>query len=568
MSNYEQEKSHERKRKAAYLEAIFENTATKKQTSQGHHNNSEGLAGREAGSKHSGAPSNPQEPAMANNTAAETTSIAVSAHRVSSHGHLRPPQVTLSTPNHSNPEPPKTREKGASTSEGGNQFVGFQRTSSEANEKRGELQTKERAGEIKVAAGLNNGVKVKQEQTSEGETLPVQLVSVQGRHEEKVKTEGGEGDGDDDYFKYLLFAGKLYHCERVSDLTHNYLRFGTESLHGRKGDDFLTQKVCYDTLPLSLSPSPSPLLPHPHPLLPLPLLPLPSPSPFSTSLISPPSVAHSYFLYTFLGKVVVLLLFHKIYREVVNYVVGVIEHSTVEEQTIAVGIIKSHTYSSSRISHKDFESKIVKFPIGSKKLLCNLQCLDGPVYSELVKILDGFGANSAVDHSKISEFNAMINANADRLDSQLPNYVSDVSHSLNLRTSSSRTFVSPAYGYMSPCIPQSNSTYSPLANRPPLDSPYSALKPHMGAFSGAPERFKTAGQRTEVEIGFSKPLYTTSQHHDRTSKADRPVYTIAANETVEHTRGAPSSVRFHAAGEEKIIRDGAMAVQRRNVEGI
>lgn len=243
MSNYEQEKSQERKRKAAYLEAIFDNTAKKPTSSQDHHNNNDGqLAGREAAGKRNDPPSNAQESAMANNTATEATSMAVSAHRASSHEFLRPPQVTRSAPNHSNPEPPKAREKGPSTSElGGNQFAGFQtRTiAAETNEK---APTKEsRAGEIKVAASLNNGVKVKQEQTGEGETLPVQLGSVEGRHEEKTKPGGGEGDGDvgDDYFKYLLFAGKLYHCERVSDLTHNCTRFGTDSLHGRKGDDVI-----------------------------------------------------------------------------------------------------------------------------------------------------------------------------------------------------------------------------------------------------------------------------------------------------------------------------------------
>lgn len=281
---------------------------------------------------------------------------------------------------------------------------------------------------------------------------------------------------------------------------------------------------------------------------------------------------------------VVLLLFHKVFREVVNYVVGVVDHATLEEQTIVIRIIKSHTYPSTCTSAKDMQSKTSKLSVGSKKLLYNLQTLQGPIYNEFVKILDGFGANSSVDHSKISEFNAMINANADRLDAQLSNYLITLPHSLS-RTSSARTFVSSTYGYLGPHVSQSNIRYRPLAIKPTHDGPYSPVKSHGETFSNLPDRSKSGDRHNEVEHGYLKRTYTL-EPHSRSSKAGHPLCTVATHQTVHVNPGTyhsstnnetfrasteiphSSSIRFHCVSDEKITMDGSIVSQRRNAEGI
>jgi hypothetical protein len=67
----------------------------------------------------------------------------------------------------------------------------------------------------------------------------------------------------------------------------------------------------------------------------------------------------------FLGKVVVLLLFHKRLREVLNYVVGVVDHYTIEEHNIIIKVIKHHTYPTTTIPTKEVEKSSSKLVVGT-----------------------------------------------------------------------------------------------------------------------------------------------------------------------------------------------------------
>ena len=76
-------------------------------------------------------------------------------------------------------------------------------------------------------------VTVKQEKPDE--PAPVQVMPVQSKLVEKGSGRVDSGDVGEDCLKFLLFSGKLYHCERISDLTHSFTRFIGDSVLGRKG---------------------------------------------------------------------------------------------------------------------------------------------------------------------------------------------------------------------------------------------------------------------------------------------------------------------------------------------
>lgn len=236
VKNYEQEKSHERKRKAEYLESIFDNVA-KKPSQDRVNNNKEGLLGKDllSSSKHNGGLNGSVCVSTENSSMAKNSlgngSLADSVHQeANSSKNLNTSQKMQTSSNCTSPGSPKPGIKSPSECQS-DHYPRFHATNLESNGNR--TPTRER-GEEK-SAEFNNGVTVKQEQTSETESLPVQIVSVQGRREEKTESDDN-GDIGDDYLKFLLFAGKLYYCERVSDITHSYSRFGTESLQGRKGN--------------------------------------------------------------------------------------------------------------------------------------------------------------------------------------------------------------------------------------------------------------------------------------------------------------------------------------------
>ena len=267
----------------------------------------------------------------------------------------------------------------------------------------------------------------------------------------------------------------------------------------------------------------------------------------------------------------VLLLFHKTLHEVSNYVVGVVDHYTLEEHNIVIKVIKHHSYpTATSISAKEAQKSASKLVVGTKKLLYNLQPLHGPVYGELVKILDGFGANSAVDHAKISEFNAMVNANADRMDGQISNILGKGA-TLYRGTYANRNFVPPTYSPIASRLPQSDPRYSPLTNQISNTTRYSPEKSHGGSAHGSlHDRPKTS--EVEIDSGYQRRANTSyfrDGNHVNTVSANQTVRITprTANSNVDHLRSVaamcvvPSS-RFRSA-----LEDGSLASQRRNVEG-
>jgi hypothetical protein len=265
---------------------------------------------------------------------------------------------------------------------------------------------------------------------------------------------------------------------------------------------------------------------------------------------------------------VVLLLFHKTSREVLNYVVGVVDHYTLEEQNIVIKVIKHHTYPTTTPLTKEVKKSASKLVVGSKKLLYNLQPLNGPVYSELVKILDGFGANSAVDHAKISEFNAMVNANVDRLDGQISNVLGRTGYPYRGTFSTNVNFVPPAYSYMGSRYHQSNPRYSPLANQLGTNTRYSPEKSHGGS-----SHVKLKSADAEIEDGYQRRMSTSyfrDAHHVNTVSANQTVRITprTANTNVDHIRAASAVPIVPTARFRSALEDGSLASQRRNVEGI
>ena len=263
----------------------------------------------------------------------------------------------------------------------------------------------------------------------------------------------------------------------------------------------------------------------------------------------------------------VLLLFHKTSREVLNYVVGVVDHYTLEEHNIIIKVIKHHTYPNTTPLAKEVKKGASKLVVGSKKLLYNLQPLNGPVYSELVKILDGFGANSAVDHAKISEFNAMVNANVDRLDGQISNVLGRAGYPYR-GTFTNINFVSPAYSYMGSRY-QNSSRYSPLANQLGTNTRYSPEKSHGGSTN---VRSKSVDAELN-EDGYQRKMNTSyyrDGHHVNTVSANQTVRITprTANTNVDHIRAASAVPIVPTARFCSTLDDGSLASQRRNVEDL
>ena len=82
-------------------------------------------------------------------------------------------------------------------------------------------------------------VTIKQEKSDD--PPPVQIMPVRSQVErEKRPTTEDSGEIGEDCLKFLLFSGKLYHCERISDLTHSFSRFIGDSVLGRKGNTFIS----------------------------------------------------------------------------------------------------------------------------------------------------------------------------------------------------------------------------------------------------------------------------------------------------------------------------------------
>ena len=77
-------------------------------------------------------------------------------------------------------------------------------------------------------------VSIKQEKIDE--PPPVQVISTQSQEEGRKSLVQDNGEIGEDCLKFLLFSGKLYRCEKISDLTHGFSRFIGDSVLGRKGN--------------------------------------------------------------------------------------------------------------------------------------------------------------------------------------------------------------------------------------------------------------------------------------------------------------------------------------------
>ena len=557
IKDYEHEKHQERKRKGAHLEAIFEQAA-KKSTRDNNENNNKNRSVN-TGNENLASRSNSESiyESTGQSSANSRNCLEISGNSlgniVSSHGDTRNP-ITISrcspgrnvsssgdsvntlrdTRNgiieHSRnilcaPSRPleKANNSLENTSRGvsnsydhesrclsreseresperemevsdGDHYTGFKQIRESGLDTRSVSSVKE-----SKSSDFQTTVTIKQEKSDDPPKVEIMPVTSQALEPEKSSMEDN-GEIGEDCLKFLLFSGKLYHCERISDLTHSFSRFIGDSVLGRK------------------------------------------------------------------GKVVVLLLFHKTSREVLNYVVGVVDHYTLEEHNVIIKVIKHHNYPTTTPLAKEVEKRASKLVVGSKKLLYNLQPLNGPVYSELVKILDGFGANSAVDHAKISEFNAMVNANVDRLDGQISNVLGRAGYPYR-GTFTNINFVSPAYSYMGSRY-QSSSAYSPLANQLGINTRFSPEKSHGGSTN-----VRSKSVDAEIEDGYPRKV-NTSYHRDglhvNTVSANQTVRITprTANSNVDHIRAASAVPIVPTARFRSTLDDGSLTSQRRNVEGI
>ena len=83
-------------------------------------------------------------------------------------------------------------------------------------------------------AEFQTTITIKQEKPDE--PTPVQIMPAQTQVEREKSSTEDSGEIGEDCLKFLLFSGKLYHCERISDLTHSFPRFIGDNVLGRKGN--------------------------------------------------------------------------------------------------------------------------------------------------------------------------------------------------------------------------------------------------------------------------------------------------------------------------------------------
>ena len=270
-------------------------------------------------------------------------------------------------------------------------------------------------------------------------------------------------------------------------------------------------------------------------------------------------------------------MFHRTYREVMCYVVGVVEHATAKDETITIEVIKAQNYPGSVSSPNDADREELKFEIGAKKMLYNMHVLDGPVYGELVKILDGFGANSAVDYTKINDFNALINANVDRFNGKFPHFNTSLAlpFTRSLHYCSPSSTVAAPFTYLGPRLSMSSAGYSSSRSRESRE----AYSPNR---AGSPiERATSRASRSELENDLRA---FHASHGGRPSKSDQALYASAQAgvrvspgsynghlNNSEHVRnGAPlqASVHYHSAmRDEKIAQERSLSSPRRSAQG-
>ena len=96
------------------------------------------------------------------------------------------------------------------------------------------LDTRLSSAKESKSSDLQTTVTIKQEKSDDPPKVEIMPVTSQGLEPEKSSMEDN-GEIGEDCLKFLLFSGKLYHCERISDLTHSFSRFIGDSFLGRKG---------------------------------------------------------------------------------------------------------------------------------------------------------------------------------------------------------------------------------------------------------------------------------------------------------------------------------------------
>lgn len=82
------------------------------------------------------------------------------------------------------------------------------------------------------SSGFQTPVTIKQEMCDD----PVQIMPVQSQLGKDKNSSEDNVEIGEDCLKFLLFSGKLYNCERISDLTHSFSRFVGDNVLGRKGE--------------------------------------------------------------------------------------------------------------------------------------------------------------------------------------------------------------------------------------------------------------------------------------------------------------------------------------------
>ena len=271
IKDYEHEKHQERKRKGAHLEAIFEQAVKK---SNQDNNSKDKMVNKYSGGENLASIRSPEIPPHSTTFGNAGTSSSNSRNSLGNNGK-NVKNIVSPFGDASNPlgNPRRSPEENRIPSENsvnplknaigsnGNRMELSENTSHEVAYQNGhnsscasresERESPDRARDESdegshyagfkqidessesTSSEFRTSVSIKQEKIDE--PTPVQVMSVQSQIDGKKSSTQDDGEIGEDCSKFLLFSGKLYHCERVSDLTHNFSRFIGDNVLGRKG---------------------------------------------------------------------------------------------------------------------------------------------------------------------------------------------------------------------------------------------------------------------------------------------------------------------------------------------
>lgn len=283
IKDYEHEKHQERKRKGAHLEAIFEQAVKK---SNQDNNNKDRILNKYSGDEHPASIRSPEIPphnATLENTGTSSPNSRNSlgnneknVDNVVSRSPRRSPGENRS-PSGNSVNPLRTTKNAIGSnsnrielvrnlSEKTSRDVAYQNGhNSSCASRESERESPDRAIEESdegshyagfkqieessesTSSEFRTSVSIKQEKIDE--PAPVQVMSAQVQVEGKKSLPQDNVEIGEDCLKFLLFSGKLYHCERISDLTHNFSRFIGDSVLGRKGTYYFHVDPCIPGVP-------------------------------------------------------------------------------------------------------------------------------------------------------------------------------------------------------------------------------------------------------------------------------------------------------------------------------